>query len=336
MKPLRFISASALTASFMLVLIVPALGETNAEIRLANAEQVYRGAGPQAALPLFEELSSEFHEGGQEREEAVAVSFIGELHWRLGNYDRAGEFLEQALTLERQAGDQLQEGKTLNILGLLNWDLGDYEQAQAYLGQGAAIAEEFGDRRLAGAILNNLSLVLDELGDYHRSLEQYKQVLELYDGVDFPRGESDTLGNIGGVYLLLGRYREALGYYQQALAISETLNSTSSMSQDHGNIALCHLGLGQVDSALEHLERAIELSAESGMQQDEAYWLRNKGNALIQKGRYDLGLDNHRSALAIYEQLDGKTELIEALNDMGQCAPGWPVPGYYDEPDRTG
>jgi CHAT domain-containing protein len=30
-----------------------------------------------------------------------------------------------------------------------------------------------------------------------------------------------------------------------------------------------------------------------------------------------LGLENHRAALAIYEQLDGKTELIEALHNMG-------------------
>ena len=180
------------------------------------------------------------------------------------------------------------------------------------------MAREVGDKRLEGASLNNLSLVYDELGDYDTSLAQYQQVLGIYRDADFPRGVGDTLGNIGGVYLLLGRYREALGYYQQALAISERLESKPSMSQDHGNIALCLLGLGEIDTALGHFDQAIGLAQQAGMRQDEAYWLLGKGNGLIQKGRYDLGLEHHRTALAIYEEVGAQAELLEALHDMGR------------------
>lgn len=286
--------------------------------RLVEAEQLYRRDGPEPALPVFEELSNSFQTSGDKQAEAVAVGYIGEIYWRLGDYDQAGDYLERALTMKRDAGDRLQQGKTLNVLGLLRWDLGDFEQALAYFQEGSAIAEELGDQRLAGAILNNLSLVHDELGDYYVSLEQYQRVLGLYQGVDFPRGEGDTLGNIGGVYLLFGRYQEALDYYQRALAISERLNSAISMSQDHGNIALCYLGLGKTDRALEHLGPAIDLSAQAGMQQDEAFWLRTRGNARILQGRYDQALEDHRAALDIYAQIEGKTEWIAALQDMGQ------------------
>jgi len=318
MRTLRFISEVVFIAGFLLILAMPAMSGEDAEQRLADAEQIYRGEGPEAALTLFENLSAEFRTSGDKRAEAMAIGYVGEIHWRLGNYEQAGEYLDQALMLKRESGDRLQEGKTLNVLGLLHWDLGEFEQAQAYFRQGSAIAADMGDKRLAGAILNNLSLVHDELGDYYVSLEQYQRVLDLYQDVDFPRGKGDTLGNIGGVYLLLGRYREALEHYQQALAISQQLDSTISMSQDHGNIGLCYQGLGQVDTALEHLDQAIELAVKAGMQQDEAYWLHSKGNVLIQKGWYDQGLENHRSALAIYQQLKGKTKLIEALHDMGQ------------------
>jgi CHAT domain-containing protein/Tfp pilus assembly protein PilF len=304
-------------AGLLLMPVLPAMSGEDEEQRLADAEKVYRGDGPEAALPLFEKLSVDFQARGDRRGEAMAIGYIGEIHWRLGDYQQAGEYLEQALQLKREIGDRLQEGKTLNVLGLLSWDLGQFEQAKAYFRQGSEIASELGDKRLAGAILNNLSLVNDELGDYYVSLEQYQRALDLYQNVDFPRGTGDTLGNIGGVYLLLGRYQEALDHYQQALAISEQLVSTISMSQDHGNMALCYLGLGQVDVALHHLNQAIELAVQAGMRQDEAYWLRGRGNALMLKGRYDQGLENHRAALAIYEQLEGKTELVEALHDMG-------------------
>lgn len=286
--------------------------------QLVEAEQLYRREGPGTALPLFQDLVQAFKASGDQTSEAIAVGYVGEIYWRLGEYPQAGENLEQALTLKRASGDRLQESKTLNVLGLLHWDLGEFEQAQAYFREGGKIAEDTGDKQLQGAILNNLSLVYDELGDYYVSLEQYQQVLDLYQGTDFPRGEGDTLGNIGGVYLLLGRFREALGHYQRALAISEQLQSTISMSQDHGNMALCYLGLGQIDTALAHLEQAIALAGQAGMQQDQAFWLRNRGNAQVLRSRYDLGLEDHHAALAIYTALEGKTERIEALHDMGR------------------
>jgi CHAT domain-containing protein len=301
-----------------LLVVVPLAVRSAGQERWEAAEQTYRSQGPQAALPLFEALANESEQAGDHLSLGRSIGMLGEIHWRLGNYDRAAELLGQALTIKRGTGDRLQQGKTLNVLGLLHWDLGEYDRAKVHFAEGSAIAEELGDHRLAGALLNNLSLVHDELGDYYVSLDQYQRVLQLYETVDFPRGTGDTLGNIGGVYLLLGRYEEALPYYRQALAISEQLNSTISMSQDHGNIALCQLGLGRVDAALEHLQQAVELARLAGMQQDEAYWLGVRGDALLRRGEYGLALDSQRAALELYRQIGSRTEMVEALHGMGQ------------------
>ena len=225
--------------------------------RLELAEQVYREQGPEAALPAFQALADTSDAGADEISRAIAVGFVGEIHWRQGHYPQARRELQRAVAMKRTLGDRLQEGKSLNVLGLLYWDLGDFGQARAYFRDAAEIAAEVGDKRLQGAILNNLSLVNDEQGDYRTSLDQYRQVLELYKDIDFPRGESDTLGNIGGVYLLLGRFAEALSYYEKALEISKEQQMIPSMSQDHGDIALCLRGLGQTEHALKQFDEAI-------------------------------------------------------------------------------
>jgi tetratricopeptide (TPR) repeat protein len=287
--------------------------------RLDAAIAVYRQDGADKALPEFERLARLFRHSTQRHDEAAALRYTGECHWRLGNFREARSYLDRALTLDRASGDRLALGKTLNVLGLLEWDLGHYDQAIGVFKRAGTLGRELGDKRLEGASLNNLSLVYDELGDYQTSLQQYHQVLDLYRGADIPRGlVGDTLGNLGGTHLLLGRYREALDYYRQALKISEALQSTASMSQDHGNIALCLLGLGQVDQALGHFDLAIDLAAQAGMQQDRAYWLLGKGNGLVQKGRYGKGLEYQREALAVYEKLGAQAELGEALYDMGR------------------
>jgi len=314
----KFTCLTLLLATLLAAVPVCQAGSTAPEVAaLEGTIDLYREKGAGQTLPEFERLYHAFEQNGDRVNQARAQRYIGECHWRLGNYDQSREQLESALEAWRQLGERLGEGKTLNVLGLLEWDLGNYEQAIALFEQASAIGQDLGDRRLAGSSMNNLSLVYDELGDYRTSLRQYQQALQLYEGADFPRGEGDTLGNIGGVNLLLGRYQEALSYYQRALAISESLESKPSMSLDYGNLALCFLGLGQTETALEHFDLAIGLAVEAGMRKEEALWRRGKGNALIQKGRYDLGLQNHRTALAIYQQIGARGALLDALHDIG-------------------
>jgi CHAT domain-containing protein/Tfp pilus assembly protein PilF len=309
----------ALALALGLLLAVPPWVQAEAlDPRLDAATRLYREEGAEQALPVFEKLAAEFAQGSRTHDHAAALHYVGECHWRLGNYAEAHRFLDRALKIERVAGDRLGEGKTLNVLGLLSWDEGSYDAAIASFRKAGEIARAAGDRKLEGSSLNNLSLVYDEQGDYDTSLKQYRRVLELYRQVDFPRGLGDTLGNIGGVHLLLGQFREALGYYQQALRISEQLESRPAMSQDHGNIGLCLLGLGEVDAAIGHLDQAIELAQQAGMRQDQAYWFRVKGNGFVEKGHYDLALLNYRAALAVYERVGAKAEFLETLHDSGR------------------
>jgi CHAT domain-containing protein/Tfp pilus assembly protein PilF len=282
------------------------------------AEQTYRTEGPEAALPEFERLLAQYRASGDARAEAGAIRFIGEIHWRLGDFEPAERYLLEALAATAAIDDRAQQAKVLNVLGLLNWDLGRYDPALQRFGQAGELAAEIGDARLQGAVLNNIGLVRDELGEYDVSLDTYREALARYEAVDFPRGRGDTLGNIGGLQLLLGHYREALAYYEQAMAISEQLQSVTAMSQDHGNIALCQLGLGDTAAALEHFDRAIELAAQAGSQQDGAFWTRGKANALIRQGRHSDGLALHRAAVEQYQALGARTEAVEAMYDLGR------------------
>ena len=289
-----------------------------ADPALRAAESFYRQEGAEAALPKFAALATRFKNENDDLNYAMARHFIGVCHWRLGNFDESRVHLNAAFEMRETLGDEFGLAKTSIVLGLLEWDLGNYDQAIARFRTASAAGKAIGDRKIEGAALNNLSLVYDELGDYKTSLAQYEQVIDIYAGADFPRGEGDTYGNIGGVYLLLGQYRIALSYYEKALAISIELESTLSMSQDHGNIGLAHLGLGNIDTAMDHFDTAIALAEQTGMRQDVAYWQGSKANALIQKGRFDAGLQIHRRVLDTYDDIGAQGELLLALHDMGQ------------------
>ena len=177
---------------------------------LKTAEALYRQSGAEIALPQFETLARRFAKTQEPFDEAMARHFIGECHWRLGNFDESRQHLDTALAMREALNDQLGIGKTANVLGLLEWDLGNYDAAIARFRQASALAKMVGDRKLEGSALNNVSLIYDELGDYKTSLRQYQEVIEIFDDIDFPRGMGSVYGNIGGVYLLLGQFREAI------------------------------------------------------------------------------------------------------------------------------
>ena len=79
----------------------------------------YRTEGAEQALPEFERLLTTFAESGDSFNLARAERFVGESHWRLGNFEQARTHLERALLMMRQLDDKLGEGKVLNVLGLL-------------------------------------------------------------------------------------------------------------------------------------------------------------------------------------------------------------------------
>jgi len=308
--------------SWVLVGLMPICAAAAAEVetadpQLARAIAIYRSEGATVALPEFERHLNRFRESGDSAGEAVAARFVGECHWRLGDFDAARRYLEATLALSQEHGHSLLEGRTLNVLGLLEWDLGNYAAALDDFDRAHAIAERLGDPRLSASVLNNRGLVRDELGDYAGSLTDYEASLALFEQEDDRRGQGDALGNIGGVHLLLGRYERALDYQGRALAISEALDSKPAMTIDQGNMALSLLGLGRTSEALEHFDHALALAREAGMEQEAAYWQRGKGNALVRQGRYDLGLDLHRAALASYERSGARGLLLDAQHDMG-------------------
>src|SRR6266404_3738535 len=298
---------------------------------LAHARQIYSEQGARPALPEFEKALALFRKEDDRKGEAITTGLIGNCYKKLGEHQKALDYLQRALAMKRELGDRIEEGKTLSHLGLLYWEMSQYPLAIEHFDKAIAIGHGLGDRILEASARNNLGLVYDELGEYRRSLDEYNRALELYrmaqsqlgTNTTIERGISDTIGNIGGKHLLLGEYAEALGYYQQSLAIDERLKLKPSICLDLENIGLCYVGLGRADEAIQTLDRALLIAREAGLKKEEADCQKAKGSARMQLGRYTEALDWYRQARQAYEQVglnaepEFKQQLIEALSDLG-------------------
>ena len=93
---------------------------------LEAAITIYREDGAERALPEFLRLAKEYAANGKRRDEAAAIHYIGESHWRLGNFDQARESLDRALTHRNRAAIPAWDGQDAQFPrppGMGRWQL---------------------------------------------------------------------------------------------------------------------------------------------------------------------------------------------------------------------
>ena len=113
-----------MTGLLCLTISLPA-AEAEPGVDLNAAIDLYRTEGADTALPEFKRLYSTYVVQDDLANAARVDRYIGESHWRLGDYKLSRSHLERALETMHSRGLRLEEGKTLNVLGLLQWDIGN-------------------------------------------------------------------------------------------------------------------------------------------------------------------------------------------------------------------
>jgi CHAT domain-containing protein len=151
--------------------------------------------------------------------EAWALDQLGEVYVDLGRYEKAIEYYEAALTIQRQIKDRQSEGRTLNGLGGAYGETGQYQKAIGYYEQALAISREIKDRRMEATPLYNLGWIYGNLGEYEKAISYYEQAIAIAREVKDRVEEGKPLSGLGDAYRDLRQFDKAIGYYKNALFI---------------------------------------------------------------------------------------------------------------------
>ena len=139
---------------------------------------------------------------------------VGEILFKISEYETAVDFYEQALNLAREIGDKQSEGRWLGNLGNTHYFLGNYQKAIDYYQSALNIAKEIGDKQGEGSWLGNLGLAYDSLSDHPKAIGYDEQALDLAREIGDKRAEGAWLGGLGNSYVYLGDHPKAIGYYE--------------------------------------------------------------------------------------------------------------------------
>jgi tetratricopeptide (TPR) repeat protein len=122
----------------------------------------------------------------------------------LGQVEKAIQYHEKALAIDKEIGDRRGEGADLGNLGIVYRHLGQVEKAIQYYEKALAIAQEIGDRRGEGNHLNNLGVAFEDEKKYTEALACYLRAREIRTQIKDPNLKT-TESNLKNLKEILGK-----------------------------------------------------------------------------------------------------------------------------------
>ena len=194
----------------------------------------------------------------------IAQSNLGGVHWELGRYEQAAEFLRRALDCSREAGGTIgDEATILTNLALTCWSTGRYPEALDHGRRALTGYRQTGDLRGEGYALSALGLAHGSLRDDDEALRCHDQAVQLMRSFGDRAGESEILNDLGRTLRTLERPDQARDRHEQALELARQTNVRVQQARAHDGIAET-LQDADPDAAREHWRQALEIYAELG------------------------------------------------------------------------
>jgi CHAT domain-containing protein/Tfp pilus assembly protein PilF len=216
----------------------------------------------------------------------------------LGENQRALEYYNQVLSLEKTAGNLAGEAKTRNNMAEIYSRTGHKQKALEEYNRALSLLHSAGDAVGEGRILNNIGWLHEDLGAMQMSLNYYQQALPLLHSVS-PADEATTLTNIGTIYANLGEQEKGLEYYSQALPLLLSSGDQVGRALTLNNIGTSYSNLGKKDKALEYYDQALVLERAIGDRGKEAITLENVAGLQDAKEDWAAAEENYERALAL-------------------------------------
>jgi tetratricopeptide (TPR) repeat protein len=256
---------------------------------------------------------------GDRQGQAWALTQLGVVQRRMGDYPAAAASLTQALQLFGDLGDRHGQARAVNDLSVVQRLTGDYPAAAASLTQALQLFGDLGDRHGQASALRNLGVVRRRIGDYPAAANSLTQALQLFGDLGDRHGQARALDELGVVQQLTGDYPAATNNLTQALQLSRDVGDRHGQAWVLNHLGVVQTVTGAYSAAIASLTRALQLFRDLGERRGEAGALNNLGELRFLSSADREACGYHTQALSITRDIAAPIEQARALEGIGRC-----------------
>src|SRR5256712_1152601 len=227
----------------------------------------------------------------------------------------AAALYEAAIAAAEPAGEHAALAEALRRLAVLRHRRGESDDARALCRRSQAVARRAGNSVLAGEAVNTLGgidletdAVVDARQNFLRALELGGQSRELRARVE---------QNLGILANIQGDFDEALARYGRSLEAYRASNDEHGCAIAYHNLGMASADRQQFDEAERYFRQSYEIAERASDLHLQGLCLVNHADVHLLRERYEDARRNAETALAMFDQLDARSDKADAYRVLG-------------------
>ncbi len=167
----------------------------------------YRLGDYERAREYLLEAELEFARNDNLFEVQISKGNVGNVFYSTGDLDNARKYYSEALDVARKVNSQRFVGRWLNNLATVSIDRGDWQAAEQYNNEALRLKVLNKDSRYQGSSLNNAAEIAAGMGDADRARELFNDALR--EDSEDPTVVLEAHAGLAGLYSARGKHAEA-------------------------------------------------------------------------------------------------------------------------------
>ncbi len=269
----------------------------------------YRRIGDREnALKYYFDYAFYSEKKGDKKNLASAYLGIGWFYHLDGEYTKAFDFYNKAITLTRDTKDKLNEADALGKLAVWYIDRQDNDKALELLTKSSEINRQrlniSKHRYNLACDYFNLGLLFTNKDDFTTAKEFYEKSFNLFSQLKLTDELSDYYFNIGEIYKFQKEYQKAMACYQKGLKIDEMQDNKINIASDNNMLGELYAELDKYKEAENFFNQAVLISKQINARPELASGYYNLGLLYKKIGKPNKAREYLRQAQEIYRLID--------------------------------
>ncbi len=219
--------------------------------------------------------------------EAMSMNYLGLIAYFKGDNLEATKLHLSALQLAEQKKLKDVIGFALVRLGTINKDEGNYDKAREYYEQALTHLRAINHALYLSYALNQMGLFLNVQQQYEEALAHFQEALAISKNIKDDRHIAICLYYIAEVYLKKGDDDTALSYYQESFKFNKKINNLLLYASTMNNVAKIYLNKNQIEEVIIHSRIALKKAQQVNLKHEIEGAYYNLYHAYMKKNNID-------------------------------------------------
>ncbi|HMB68577.1 MAG TPA: tetratricopeptide repeat protein, partial [bacterium] len=216
---------------------------------------------------------------------AETLEYLGATYRDTGDAKQAFVYFQEALEIRRASGDEAGIASCRNQLGNLCYRMGQFQDAQRHYQLALETRRAAGDRSGTASTLNNLAGTAMLLGNLREAASLFEESLAITEELGDPHRIASLLSNIGLLRSYEGRVDEAESLFVAGLEIHRERGDLVGQAHALNNMSDLAVERGRPEEAIRLADECIRTWTRAGRSEALPKPWVNRGRALIELDR---------------------------------------------------